>query len=62
VVDGGSIDGTQDVIRKYEHAIDYWISEPDQGISDAFNKAVLLSSGDYLNFQGGATCWHQGMW
>lgn len=52
VIDGASTDGTQEVIRKYEHAIDYWISEPDKGISDAFNKAVLLSSGDYLNFQG----------
>jgi glycosyltransferase involved in cell wall biosynthesis len=52
VIDGGSTDGTQNVIRRYEHALDYWVSEPDHGISDAFNKAVLLSSGDYLNFQG----------
>lgn len=52
IIDGGSSDGTLDVIRKYEHAIDYWASEPDRGISDAFNKAVLLASGDYLNFQG----------
>lgn len=52
VIDGGSTDGTQEVIRNYAHAIDYWVSEPDHGISDAFNKAVLLSSGDYLNFQG----------
>jgi len=52
VIDGGSTDGTVDVLRKYEHALDYWISEPDRGISDAFNKAVLLSSGNYLNFQG----------
>lgn len=52
VIDGGSTDGTQKVIKQYEHAIDYWISEPDHGISDAFNKAVLLSSGDFLNFQG----------
>lgn len=52
VIDGGSTDGTQEVLKQYEHAIDYWISEPDRGISDAFNKAVLLSSGDYLNFQG----------
>jgi glycosyltransferase involved in cell wall biosynthesis len=52
VIDGGSTDGTLDIIRKYEHAIDYWVSEKDNGISDAFNKGVLLSSGDYLNFQG----------
>lgn len=52
IIDGGSSDATQDVIRKYEHAIDYWISEPDEGISDAFNKAVILAAGDYVNFQG----------
>lgn len=52
VIDGGSTDGTKDLLKRYEHAIDYWISEPDRGISDAFNKAVLLSSGEYLNFQG----------
>jgi len=52
IIDGGSTDGTLDIIRKYEHAIDYWVSEKDQGISDAFNKAVTLSSGDFINFQG----------
>lgn len=52
IVDGGSTDGTIEVIRKYEHAINYWVSEPDKGISDAFNKAIILAAGDYLNFQG----------
>ena len=52
IVDGGSIDGTVEIIRKYEHAINYWISEPDKGISDAFNKAIVLAAGDYVNFQG----------
>lgn len=52
VIDGGSSDGTIDIIRKYEDQIAYWISEFDDGISDAFNKGVKLSTGDYINFQG----------
>jgi len=52
IIDGGSTDGSLDIIRKYEHAIDYWVSEKDAGISDAFNKGVTLASGDYINFQG----------
>lgn len=52
VVDGGSTDATLDIIKKYENKIAYWISEPDEGISDAFNKGVRLSKGTYINFQG----------
>ena len=52
LIDGGSTDGTVDIIRKYEDKIAYWISEPDCGISDAFNKGVLASKGDYIFFLG----------
>ena len=52
IIDGGSTDGSVEIIRKYEHAINYWVSEKDSGISDAFNKGVMLAAGDYLNFQG----------
>jgi glycosyltransferase involved in cell wall biosynthesis len=52
IIDGGSTDGTIDIIKKYEDKIDYWISEKDNGISDAFNKGVKVSKGDYINFQG----------
>ncbi|MCI5197040.1 MAG: glycosyltransferase [Candidatus Electrothrix sp. AW5] len=45
IIDGGSTDGTLDIIRKYEHAIDYWVSEKDEGIYDAMNKGITLSLG-----------------
>ncbi len=52
VIDGGSTDGTCDIIRKYEHAIDYWVTEPDEGIYDAWNKGLSLSCGKWIAFLG----------
>ena len=52
IIDGGSTDGTLDIIRKYEHAIDYWVSEPDGGIYEAWNKAAGLLLGDWCIFLG----------
>lgn len=50
IVDGGSTDGTWDIIQKYEDAIDYWVSEPDGGIYDAMNKGTALATGEYIAF------------
>ena len=50
IVDGGSTDGTLDIIKKYEKYISYWISESDRGLSDAMNKSVSKASGDYIMF------------
>lgn len=48
LVDGGSTDASLDIIRRMARRQDYWISEKDTGISDAFNKGVALSRGRYV--------------
>jgi glycosyltransferase involved in cell wall biosynthesis len=50
IVDGASIDGTLEIIRKYEDRIDYWISEPDGGIYYAMNKGIDAATGEWINF------------
>lgn len=45
IIDGGSTDGTVDIIRKYEQVIDYWVSEPDGGLYHAINKGISLCMG-----------------
>lgn len=50
LIDGGSSDGTLDVIKKYEKSIDLTLSESDGGIYDAMNKAIRIATGEYLIF------------
>lgn len=50
VIDGGSTDGSVNVIRKYEDRITYWVSEKDTGIYNAMNKGVKVAKGEYCLF------------
>lgn len=50
VIDGGSTDGTLDIIEKYKDKISYFVSEPDDGIYNAMNKGIKASSGEILYF------------
>lgn len=54
IVDGGSKDGTVDVIRKYEGRISKWISERDKGIYDAMNKGIRMATGEWIIFMNAA--------
>ena len=48
IIDGGSTDGTLDIIKKYEQHITYWVSEPDSGLYDAMNKGVKVAKGEFI--------------
>ena len=50
VIDGASTDGTDQIIDKFIDSIDFYVSEPDNGIYHAMNKAVVKASGDWLIF------------
>ena len=50
VVDGGSTDGTRDIIARHQDIITRWVSEPDCGIYDAMNKGVSMATGEWVIF------------
>jgi glycosyltransferase involved in cell wall biosynthesis len=52
IIDGGSTDGTVEIIKKYQDNITLWISEPDKGIYDAMNKGIQNAKGEYVYFLG----------
>src|SRR3954451_23901291 len=52
IIDGGSKDKSVALIKQYEKDISYWISEPDKGIYDAWNKGIEKASGNWIMFLG----------
>jgi glycosyltransferase involved in cell wall biosynthesis len=52
IIDGGSDDGTAEILKKYKNRLAYWVSEKDNGIYDAMNKGVLKANGNWIFFLG----------
>ena len=58
IIDGGSTDGSVEVIKENESQITYWISEKDKGVYNAMNKGVAQANGDYCVFMNSGDCFH----
>lgn len=50
VIDGGSIDGSRELMEQYANRFSYWVSEPDKGVYNAMNKGIKVAKGEYINF------------
>ena len=58
IIDGGSTDGSKELIEQYSQYITYWVSEPDNGIYHAMNKGILRAKGKYLQFLNSGDAFH----
>jgi len=52
IIDGGSSDGTQEILRRYDDRLHFWTSEKDKGIYDAWNKGLAKATGEWIAFVG----------
>lgn len=61
VVDGGSTDGSKELIEKYaqQGCFAWWCSEPDKGVYNAMNKGIAHAKGEYLNFMNSGDSFHE---
>lgn len=56
VIDGGSTDGSRELVEQYSNHLSYWVSEPDKGVYDAMNKGIEVAHGDYIIFMNSGDC------
>jgi len=59
IIDGGSTDGSVDIIRKYERQLTYWVSEPDEGMYDAIQKGFYRSTGEIMAWINADDIYHK---
>ena len=52
VIDGGSTDGSIEILERHSSLLAYWVSEPDRGVFDAWNKGLSMASGEWIAFLG----------
>ena len=56
IIDGGSTDGSRELIEQYQDHFAYWCSEPDKGVYNAMNKGIAKAKGEYVNFMNSGDC------
>lgn len=56
VIDGGSTDGSRELMEQYANRFSYWVSEPDKGVYNAMNKGIKVAKGEYINFMNSGDC------
>ena len=59
VIDGGSTDGSRELIEQYHKHFAYWCSEPDKGVYNAMNKGIARAKGEYLNFMNSGDTFYE---
>lgn len=59
IIDGGSSDGSKELIESIKDRLSYWCSEPDKGVYNAMNKGIVKAKGKYLCFMNSGDCFYE---
>ncbi|NOU38458.1 MAG: glycosyltransferase [Ferruginibacter sp.] len=59
VIDGGSTDGSLELIKSFSTKINFWMSEKDSGVYNAMNKGIKNATGEYINFMNSGDCFYE---